>query len=632
MAYQVFARKYRPQTFEEIVGQETIVRTLTNSIRMGRIAQAYLFVGPRGTGKTSTARILAKALNCSGGPRVDFDPNEEVCREIAEGRSLDVLEIDGASNNGVEQVRELRENVRFAPAKGRFKIYVIDEVHMLTQAAFNALLKTLEEPPEHVRFIFATTEGHKIPSTVLSRCQRFDFRKIPVPLVAGHLTTIAEHEGIILHPSAAVAIATLADGSLRDAEVALDQLASFFGNEITEKAVWELFGLPPAEVLEGLAEALIQGHVEEALKLGRKLLDAGKDPVQLIHSLVSLFRNLAIAVLAPGEALRESCDGVEREAIQRLAQQLSRTSVLSYLDELMTWMDRLRYALRRDILFEVALIELAYLKEKVSLETLLQDLAGLPLPKEPSSIPKEPLPKSESSFAQDSLKPTETSLSSARVQSGSSPGPLHGSTREAPDQARVEPTLPQTESKPSRSPASVELTAYSPSESLSNRLSPHEVWTAAVEHLLSIDPQKGALLRERTRGAYLRSEVFDVEILPERQARGKSAGSFMEVKKVIDEVASILQEKIQALCGSPKRIECLFPRNSEKNPETQPKRTASREASRVLLNEEEFRNDPAIEKALELFQARIVAVKELAPEMEEKTTGSKEKPAPDQST
>ena len=179
MSYQVFARKYRPLTFDDVLGQDHVVRTLKNAIEHNRLAHAYLFVGPRGTGKTSTARIFAKALNCSGGPKVDFDPHEDICEEIAEGRSLDVLEIDGASNRGIDHIRDLRDNVRFAPSRGNFRIVYIDEVHMLTKESFNALLKTLEEPPPHVKFIFATTEPHKILPTILSRCQRFDLRPIP---------------------------------------------------------------------------------------------------------------------------------------------------------------------------------------------------------------------------------------------------------------------------------------------------------------------------------------------------------------------------------------------------------------------------------------------------------------------
>ena len=217
MSYQVFARKYRPQTFDDLVGQTHVTRTLKNAVEQNRLAHAYLFVGPRGIGKTSTARILAKALNCVNGPTVTPCGVCDSCKEITAGNSLDVLEIDGASNNGVEQVRELRDNVRYAPSKGHFKIYIIDEVHMLTSAAFNALLKTLEEPPPHVKFIFATTEPQKVLPTILSRCQRFDLHRIPANLITQHLQFIAGKENITLAPAAAHAIAKGADGGLRDA-------------------------------------------------------------------------------------------------------------------------------------------------------------------------------------------------------------------------------------------------------------------------------------------------------------------------------------------------------------------------------------------------------------------------------
>ena len=237
MSYQVFARKYRPLTFDDVLGQDHVVRTLKNAIEHNRLAHAYLFVGPRGTGKTSTARIFAKALNCSGGPKVDFDPHEDICEEIAEGRSLDVLEIDGASNRGIDHIRDLRDNVRFAPSRGNFRIVYIDEVHMLTKESFNALLKTLEEPPPHVKFIFATTEPHKILPTILSRCQRFDLRPIPSEIIAEHLLHIASAEGVSLSREAAFAVAKVADGGMRDAQSMLDQLVSFCGDHIEEQQV-----------------------------------------------------------------------------------------------------------------------------------------------------------------------------------------------------------------------------------------------------------------------------------------------------------------------------------------------------------------------------------------------------------
>src|ERR1700759_2282624 len=235
MSYQVIARKYRPQRFEDVVGQEHVTQTLGNAINQGRIAHAYLFVGPRGTGKTTVARIFAKCLNATDGPKADFAPDDPKAKEIAEGRSMDVLEIDGASNRGIDEVRELRETVKYSPASSKFKIYIIDEVHMLTKEAFNALLKTLEEPPAHVKFMFATTEPEKVLPTILSRCQRFDLRRIPTSLIVKHLRAIATQEKVEISDAGVQAIARGADGGMRDAESTLDQLISFCGEKISEE-------------------------------------------------------------------------------------------------------------------------------------------------------------------------------------------------------------------------------------------------------------------------------------------------------------------------------------------------------------------------------------------------------------
>jgi DNA polymerase III subunit gamma/tau len=253
MAYEVLARKWRPQQFADVVGQNHVTQTLQNAITAKRIAHAYLFVGPRGTGKTSLARLFAKALNCKTGPTITPCDVCDSCREITAGISLDVQEIDGASNNSVEQVRELRDNVKFAPTHGKYKIYIIDEVHMLSTAAFNALLKTLEEPPAHVKFFFATTEAHKVLPTIVSRCQRFDLRRIPVALIIERLNLIANEEKVSLDSDAALAIARGAEGGLRDAESALDQLIAFRGETIAETDVLAVFGLVSRQTLELLS-------------------------------------------------------------------------------------------------------------------------------------------------------------------------------------------------------------------------------------------------------------------------------------------------------------------------------------------------------------------------------------------
>jgi DNA polymerase-3 subunit gamma/tau len=299
VSYQVFARKYRPKTFDDVLGQDHVVRTLRNAIDQNRLAHAYLFVGPRGTGKTSTARIFAKALNCTGGPKIDFDPDEDVCREIAEGRSLDVLEIDGASNNGVDQVRDLRDSVKYAPSRGQFKIYYIDEVHMLSNAAFNALLKTLEEPPDHVKFIFATTEVQKILPTILSRCQRFDLRPIPTQTIADHLLHIASAEGIKLDSTAAWAIAKGADGGMRDAQSMLDQLVAFCGESISEENVLDIFGFTSREKVAELTSKLLARDTPAALKLIQTEAAGGRELSQLLGELIGCLRGLLIAKLDP---------------------------------------------------------------------------------------------------------------------------------------------------------------------------------------------------------------------------------------------------------------------------------------------------------------------------------------------
>src|SRR6266404_4832404 len=265
MSYEVFARKYRPQTFDDLVGQPHVSRTLKNAVAQNRLAHAYLFVGPRGVGKTSTARILAKSLNCIKGPTITPCGVCDNCREIAGGNSLDVIEIDGASNNSVEDVRQLRENVRYAPAKGRYKIYLIDEVHMLSSAAFNALLKTLEEPPEHVKFIFATTEPQKVLPTILSRCQRFDLHRIPANLIAQHLQFIAGKEKITLAPAAAHAIAKVADGGLRDAESMLDQLVAFCGEQVSEADVLSVFGFTSQQTVAKFTEKILGSATADAV-------------------------------------------------------------------------------------------------------------------------------------------------------------------------------------------------------------------------------------------------------------------------------------------------------------------------------------------------------------------------------
>jgi DNA polymerase-3 subunit gamma/tau len=356
VSYQVFARKYRPKTFDDVLGQDHVVRTLRNAIAQKRLAHAYLFVGPRGTGKTSTARILAKALNCTEGPKADFDPDEDVCIEIAEGRSLDVLEIDGASNNGVEQVRDLRESVRFAPARGQFKIFYIDEVHMLSNAAFNALLKTLEEPPPHVKFIFATTEANKILPTILSRCQRFDLRPIPTETIAQHLLHIASEEGITLEETAAWAIAKGADGGMRDAQSMLDQLVSFCGDTINEANVLDVFGFTSREKVAALTQTLLARDNPAALSLIQKEAESGRELSQLLGELIGCLRALLVAKLDPS-ADGEGIPAQLWNALLQAADEYPPDRILAAIDVFAETEGRMKWATNKRLHFELGVIK-----------------------------------------------------------------------------------------------------------------------------------------------------------------------------------------------------------------------------------------------------------------------------------
>jgi len=294
MPYLVLARKWRPQTFEEVVGQRHITQTLQNAISQKRVAHAFLFAGARGVGKTSTARILAKALNCETGPYINPCNRCSLCEEITNGASMDVIEIDGASNRGIDEIRELRENVRYTPAKSRYKIYIIDEVHMLTREAFNALLKTLEEPPPHIIFIFATTEPHKIPATILSRCQRYDFKRIPLREVIGSLKRIVEKERIQINPRGLLSIAQESEGSMRDAQSLLDQVISYAGENIRDEDIVEVLGLIDWKVLNDTIEAIASKNIERCMEIVEDIYHFGYDLQYFCRELLQYLRNLIL--------------------------------------------------------------------------------------------------------------------------------------------------------------------------------------------------------------------------------------------------------------------------------------------------------------------------------------------------
>jgi DNA polymerase-3 subunit gamma/tau len=377
MSYLVLARKWRPQTFAEVVGQEHVTRTLRNAISSGRVAHAFLFTGPRGVGKTTTARLLAKALNCAHGPTPDPCNTCSNCTEITAGNALDVMEIDGASNNGVDHIRDLTEGVHYRPAKSRFRIVIIDEVHMLTSQAFNALLKTLEEPPAHVKFIFATTESHKVLQTILSRCQRYDFKRIPLRALMQQLQRVAEREGIAVDEVGLALLAREADGSLRDAESLLDQVIAWSGSHVTEQSVKEALGVADRQALFRVVEAVLAREAAQALRLAGDLYGYGYDPRRLCHDLLEHFRHLVIAKISTDPALLADLPDHEAAAVRQQAATRSLEDLQRFFSVMLRAEEEVSKTAYTQLVVEMTLVKLASQPPVVPIDEALAQLEAL---------------------------------------------------------------------------------------------------------------------------------------------------------------------------------------------------------------------------------------------------------------
>jgi DNA polymerase-3 subunit gamma/tau len=576
MSYQVIARKYRPQRFADVVGQEHVTGTLANAIKLKRIAHAYLFCGPRGTGKTTIARIFAKCLNCTGGPKVDFDDNDFHVQEITEGRSLDVLEIDGASNNGVEQVRELRETCKYSPANSQFKIYIIDEVHMLSTAAFNALLKTLEEPPAHVKFMFATTDPEKVLPTILSRCQRFDLRRIPSALITRHLTEIAKKEKVKIDEAALHAIARGADGGMRDAESTLDQLISFCGDKIEEADVLSMFGLAAESQILNLSKAVLAGEIQTALTELNQLAQGGKDLGRLLSDLLNHFRNLLIYQISRGDLNLLEVSEAEIAALKEQSSTANSETLMRILDTF-AWAElNLRDAASKKIFLEVALLKAIEARNTVPLDSVLKQLNQL------------------------------------RGQGGAGSAPVTApSTAGAPSPAARSVSAP----KENFQAAPLRETAPVPAD-----LS--ELWVKLVENVSRVSPFVRTYLLD-AHPVSLEKKFLTIGFDPE----------FEDHLGLVDNPRNhtLLQTKLAELGHPDCQVKFILAEAPANRPEipraaspespvateakapAEPPRLAreipAKEKASVPFNKNDFKNDPLIQKALEIFKGQIVEVR-----------------------
>jgi DNA polymerase-3 subunit gamma/tau len=592
MSYQVIARKYRPQRFSDVVGQEHVTTTLGNAIAQNRIAHAYLFCGPRGTGKTTIARIFAKCLNCTGGPKVDFADDDTKANEIAEGRSLDVLEIDGASNRGIDEIRDLRDTVKYAPATSKFKIYIIDEVHMLTKEAFNALLKTLEEPPAHVKFMFATTEPEKVLPTILSRCQRFDLRRIPAALIVKHLTYIAKQEKVILDDAALFAIARGADGGLRDAESTLDQLISFCGDKIEERDVLSMFGLTAQAQLLALSKAMLDGDANRVLSELNDLAQNGKDLNRLLSDLLNHFRNLLVFQVTKGNVSILEVSEAEAATLKEHASAASTDALTRIMEVLTDAESRLRDAGSKRIFVEVALLRAIEARNAVSIDTILRRLEAM----RGGAVSSPATRTLESSFSESaSAKRPISALGEDPTGFIAAPAPASAPSAQRPPAAAGSPDLDSLWSSlvDAAGRASPFIRAY--------LLEAHPVALENKVLTIGFDPEFKdhiALVDNSRNHTLLQTKLAEL-------GHGGTQVKFIQAERPTRLLPPVPETQVEAQSPAPPPAATRSggPARSAQSATPPP------EAAPGQFEKEAFKNDPLIAKALELFKGAIVEVR-----------------------
>ncbi|MBN1308153.1 MAG: DNA polymerase III subunit gamma/tau [Chitinispirillaceae bacterium] len=597
MSYLVFARKWRPPTFDDVVGQEHITATLKKAIEKNRVAHAYLFTGTRGVGKTTTARILAKALNCEKGPTPDPCGECPSCRDIARGSSFDVLEIDGASNNSVNDIRELRENIGYSSMGGKHRIFVIDEVHMLSNSAFNALLKTLEEPPNNVIFIFATTEPQKIPATIHSRCQRYDFRRIDANNILERLIRICTEEKITYEKQALVLVARKADGSMRDALSLLDQVYSFCQDHLTEKEVRSVLGLVGIEVYQRIMDAVDEKKPAIVLGLVQEVLHQGFDFQEFIAGLQEHLRNLLFTRI-PDALMGRGIDLDEESAapLIRSAQRFSEGDLLRMTEIVRKTEHEIKWSAFPRFLVEIMMLKLVYLDRTVSIEQMVKLFGSgpdtpaadhtAPFPDEESSpLKKKMMPISESAPlpCEVTNSPTHQAAADHRYETAGGKAP-DGSVHEAPFDAPLSATAP-------------EITNEGFNESSSDTAASPDIsafWPSFLEALLRDRPKLGSFLSLASVAA-CSSHSIDLTFSPSFKFQ------FQELsrKQNREEITRILHTVTNRLFDVRMTLE------TETSDAEKPKYITQVTGKKVTINDE-IEHEPIIQSLMDMFDGEVM--------------------------
>ena len=563
MAYLVLARKWRPQNFTDLIGQEHVSQTLANAIRSGRIHHAFLFTGARGVGKTSAARILAKALNCDEGLSDQPCGSCSSCTEITAGQGLDVIEIDGASNTGVDDVRELRENIRYLPNRSRFKIFIIDEVHMLSTNAFNALLKTLEEPPEHAKFIFATTEPHKIPITILSRCQRFDFRKIPLVRVASRMREISDAEQLTISDHSLRLVARQGEGSMRDALSTLDQVIAFSGEQVDDEAVQTLLGMVDRRLLLDTVEAVLQRDSRRVLDAVRRVDQLGLALRRFTQDLLEMFRGMVICKVVEDPAELLDLVGEELKELKASAEEVSLDDLQRIVTLLMKTQTELVNSSFPLLTLEMSLVRLATLAPTQDLAKLISHIESLE-----KRLGATPLPKAQN--------PAQRPMSSSTQSASSAPAPAPTTPIPSPDPPPKKPEAPVATSTESKG------------------------WQGLVEQVKQSRPMLGSVLEH---GRLLKLEIPVIEI-------GYAKGSFMISQLQEQDISQDLEVLTTEYFGQPVKLRILAVDIEQQSaaPPSLVEERETKETDRMRRLREDAMEHPALKSVQNIFKGEIKKV------------------------